>query len=105
MLIRFSPQRSDNELTLAKTGDVLTINGEDFDFSPIPEGATLPAAAISSPFVVGDVTRDGNEISLTLILPHGPNPPFAVAFPDQLTVTEDGPITLPGAAAEETGNE
>ena len=57
--------------------------------------ATLPAEAIDSDWIVGDVSRIDGELHLTLRLPHGPNPSQAVAFPAPLTVLGDGPIPLP----------
>ena len=39
MQITLTPQRRDDTLTLTRSGDVLTINGEAFDFAAIPEGA------------------------------------------------------------------
>lgn len=95
MLIAFSPVRLGETLTASRAGGVLTLNGIEFDFTPLPEGATLPAEAIDSPWIVGPVSRINGELHLTLRLPHGPNPPHAVAFPEPIHVTEDGPIPLP----------
>jgi hypothetical protein len=95
MHITLSPVRLDETLTASRTGDVLTLNGAAFDFGPLPEDATLPAEAIDSPWIVGPVSRIDGELHLTLRLPHGPNPRHAVAFPEPIHVTEDGPIPLP----------
>lgn len=95
MHITLSPIRLDETLTATLAGDVLTLNGEAFDFGPLPEGATLPAEAIDSPWIVGPVSRVDGELHLTLRLPHGPNPSEAVAFPEPVTVTENGLIALP----------
>lgn len=95
MQIKLSPQRLDGTLIASKAGDVLTLNGEAFDFGPVPEGATLPAEAIASDWIVGPVSRIYGELHLTLLMPHGPNPSLAVAFPEPIHVTEDGPISLP----------
>lgn len=96
MKISFSPKRSDDVPTLSKAGDVLIINGEQFDFSSLPDGATLPARKVPCDWIVGPVERVGGELQLTLILPLGP-PPWSdnVSHPQPLTVTADGPITLP----------
>ena len=45
--------------------------------------------------LVGRVEKVDGEVCLTLILPHGQNPSRAVAFPEPITVTEDGPIEVP----------
>lgn len=98
MRISFSPQRRDDELTVIKSGDALTINGVTYDFSPLPDGGTLPREAVDCEWLASDVERIDGKIHLTLILPHGPNPPPEVAFPEAITVTNDGLIALPGAA-------
>lgn len=101
MRIHFSPIRSDLSLTLYKGGDVLVVNGIPFDFGQLPDGATLPANAIGSDVFAGPVERLDGELQVTLLLPHGPNPSSAQAFPQPLTVTEDGPIPLPVGPVEE----
>lgn len=95
MHIKLSPVRLDETLSASRLGDVLILNGQVFDFGPLPEGATLPAEAIDSDWIVGPVSRIDGELHLTLRLPHGPNPSQAVAFPEPIIVTEDGPLELP----------
>lgn len=95
MIISFSPKLLSASLSATRAGDVLTLNGEAFDFGPLPEGATLPAEAIDSVWIVGDVSRIDGVLHLTLRLPHGPTPSEAVAFPRPLVVMVDGKIDLP----------
>ena len=95
MRISFSPQRRDGTLTVSRHGDILTINGVPVDLSAIPDGATLPAEAINSEWIVGPVERIDGVLHLAILLPHGPNPSPAVAFPEPITVTANGPITVP----------
>lgn len=95
MRISFSPQRRVDTLSLSKSGDILTINDTPLDLSGIPDGATLPAEAISNEWIVGPVERIDGVLHVTLALPHGPNPSHAVAFPEPITVTADGPIEVP----------
>ena len=95
MIINLSPQRRDDTLSVTKTGDVLTINGINYDFSQLPEGATLPSEAVDCEFIVGDITRTNGELELTLLLPHGSNPTQEQAFPEPITVLENGPVALP----------
>lgn len=83
------------QLAVSRNHDVLTIDGEVFDFTQLPEGATLPAEAVESEHFFGPVERIDGHLRLTLRLPHGPNPPEHVAFPEPIHVTKDGPITLP----------
>ncbi|MGI3128183.1 hypothetical protein [Nitratireductor sp. PBL-C9] len=103
MQISYSPQRRDASLSLSKLGDVLTVNGEAFDLSVVPDGATLPQEAISSDWFAGPVERIGGELHISLFLPHGPNPSQAVAFPHPITVNDDGPIELPSDEPVEAG--
>lgn len=93
MRISFSPMRRDDQLIVSKAGDILTVNGEQFDFSGLPDGATVPS--VPSLWIVGPVECIDGEIHLTLILPHGPNPSPTIAFPEPVTVTEDGLIAIP----------
>lgn len=95
MIITLAPQRLDVTLTVLVAGDALTINGEVFDFTPLPEGATLPADAVDSIYIVGPVERISGEITLTLLLPYAATPNH-VETPAPIHVTGDGPITLPG---------
>lgn len=94
MHISFTPQRRDDTLTLERTApDRLRINGELFNFGPLNEGDVLPE--VPCEWIVGQVERIDGEVRLTLILPHGPNPSEAVAFPEPIHVTQDGPIAIP----------
>lgn len=96
MRIQFSPQRRDDTLTLELTApDRIRINGELFNFGPLPDGGTIHANEVPCEWIVGDITRIAGEVCLTLILPHEPNPPDHVAFPEPIYVTGNGPIILP----------
>ena len=100
MHITFSPQLRP-PVVYSRAGDILTIDGEAFDFTNLPDGATLPASAISSDMVVGDVSRIDGVLHLTLILPHGTNAPEATRFPEPLTLAGNGLVTLPAYEATE----
>jgi len=95
MKISFSPVRRDDALTLSKSGDVLTINGEAFDFADVPDGATLPREAVTCDWLASDVRRIGGQIQLTLILPHGSDAPPETKFPQPIIVGDDGPVSIP----------
>ena len=95
MRISFSPQRRDDALKALKTGDILTINGAAFDLSGIPDGATLPAEATGSEWFAGPIERIEGVLHVTLLLPAGPSPEPWQAFPESITVTEDGTIDVP----------
>ncbi len=101
MKITLSPQNRQQELTAALAGDVLTLNGTEYDFSQLNGGDVLPADAIDSTWLQGDVTRVGGEIELTLLLPHGSNAPEETRFPAPIHQTTDGDIPLPPYTIEE----
>lgn len=104
MRIAFTPMRRDDTLTVLKVGDVLTINGELFDLSGIPEGATLPQKAVACDWLISDIERVGGQLHLALILPHGAKAPPETLFPVPITLETDGPVLLPPyeSPAEET---
>jgi hypothetical protein len=99
MQISFSPMRRGDTLMLSKSGDVLTINDEAFDFSGLPDGATLPREAVTCEWLASDVERIDGVIHLTLILPHGAQAPAETLFP-ALTIATDGDIAVPAHCAE-----
>lgn len=99
MKISLLPQRRDDSLEVTKSADVFTINGEAFDFSALPDGATIPVGEIPCEWIAGPVERIAGELHLTLILPHGPNPSQAVAFPQPIVSPADGAIALPADPA------
>lgn len=80
--INFSPVRADGKTTATLEGSVLTVNGELFDLSEIPDGAT-----VNHP-VIQKCTRTGDDYELTLTLSHGPNAPQETRFPEPVEVTE-----------------
>lgn len=94
MIFIFSPQRRDDSLNISKIGEILTINGVEYDFTQLPDGATLPRDAIDCEWICGDVNRVDGELVIPILLPHGPNPTHEQAFPEPITVIEDGPINL-----------
>ncbi|SCW88666.1 hypothetical protein [Pseudomonas sp. NFACC05-1] len=96
MRILLSPQRRDDVLEVIKSGDVLTINGEDFDLSPIGDGDTLPREAIASIWFAGPVDRIEGELVLTLLFPNPWNYSQEQAFPAPLENVPNGPVALPG---------
>lgn len=101
MRISFSPQRRDDSLSLERTSpDRLRINGDLFNFNPLNDGDLISEGVVPCEWIIGPIERVDGEIHLTLILPHGPNPSQSVAFPEPITVTEDGPIEIPSDPVE-----
>jgi len=95
MHITFSPQRRDDTLTVTKQGDTLTINGTAYDFSVVPDGATLPKDATDCAWLASDVERIDGVLHLTLILPHGATASEAARFPAPIISPTDGALELP----------
>ena len=95
MLINLSPIRSDNSLEIIRTGETLKINGVPYDFSQLPDGATLPNEAIGCEWIVSDVHRVNGQIELTILLPHGADASESARFPTPINMTTDGQVVLP----------
>ena len=95
MKINLSPQRRDDTLTVTKQGDTLTINGTAYDFSVVPDGATLPKGATDCAWLASDVERIDGVLHLTLLLPHGANASQAARFPQPIINPADGVLELP----------
>lgn len=100
MLIKLLPQRREDTLVVKKSGHVLNVNGEDFDFSPMTEGATLPRAAIASEWFTGDVEMINSELIVSLRLPLPANYSPEQAFPVPLENVPDGPVVFPAPLPE-----
>lgn len=93
MQITFHPTRCDTPLTLARAGDVLTVNGTAYDLGPVTEGSALPAEATGCDWFVGQITRAGGVLALSLALPHGAATPEAARTPWTETLSGDGALT------------
>jgi hypothetical protein len=104
MILNFKPKKRPAPLVLSRSGDTITVNGETFDFSPLPDGATLPREAIGSDWFVGPVERIDGVLHVTLMLPFAPGAPEETRFPAPITLTGDGPVSLPPFSAEEAEN-
>ncbi|WET11885.1 hypothetical protein P3S72_07065 [Pseudomonas sp. D3] len=80
-------------------GDVLTINGEEIDFSGIPEGYRLPGSAVGNKFFVETeyVERKDNALYFTLRLPVDWNSPEEYRNPVEPIVIDarSGPVKFP----------
>ncbi|MFJ2710846.1 hypothetical protein ACIOZM_08130 [Pseudomonas sp. NPDC087346] len=95
MRIKLSPQRRDDTLQVVRSGKVLVINSEPFDFSQMADGDYLPVSAISSPWFAGAVENVEGELILTLLLPLPDNFSPEQAFPADLVDIPDGAVAFP----------
>jgi hypothetical protein len=96
MIIKLSPVRDDAPLAVSRLGDMLTVNNIALDFAQLPDGATLPAEAISSDNVLDPVERIGGKLFVTLRLPHSADAPESVRFPSDIVDPPAGQVLLPG---------
>jgi hypothetical protein len=94
MKIYLSSIRGESTITVSKQADALTINGIAYDFTNIPEGATLPASAVDCEFIIDNIERTNGELHITLMMPHGPDASEAVRFPAPLINPPDGVLEL-----------
>ncbi|MBG6388592.1 hypothetical protein I5I22_30580, partial [Pseudomonas aeruginosa] len=85
----------DEHLSLSRAGDVLTVNGQSFDFTPLPDGGELPAEAIGSEWFAGSAVRRGDRLELILRFPLAADASGAARFPEPLLIEADGPVELP----------
>ncbi|MDI3274888.1 hypothetical protein [Pseudomonas sp. AL03] len=99
MNIRIYGQRFEDGIALSaeKRGEALILNGVEYDFSPLLEGATLPVQAISSEWFIGDATREGGVLTLHVRYPIPANFSPEQATPRDLVDLPDGPVAFPQA--------
>lgn len=95
MIIKMTPQRRDDTLTITKVGKVLIVNGDVFDFGPMNDGDTLPSSAIDSQWFSGDITCENGNLTVCVILPLPINYSPEQAFPKDLVDVADGVVMLP----------
>lgn len=69
MEITFTTQVNFNRLELKKVGEVLIVNGVEYDFSLLEEGATLPTQAIMNCWIYDEVKRESGLVRIKAILP------------------------------------
>ena len=95
MIINLSPQVREDTIKVSKYGDVLVINGNEFDFGPLPEGAYLPVDAIAGEYFVNGVTRVDGQIEITLVFPIPWWAPDEWKFPFPIINPKDGEVQMP----------
>lgn len=93
--ITLSPQFSNASLSIKKIGDTLTINGNQYDFSPLSDGDEIPDDAITNTSIVGSITKSDGVINLTVLMPYNdPEAPESVTHPEPLMLDKDGEVTF-----------
>lgn len=89
------PQRRDDDQVVSVLGDVITLNGVEYDFSPLSDGDFLDSDAFEEGGLVLGAKREGGKLTITMILALGAEPSEAARFPQPLTNVADGPVELP----------
>ncbi|MGZ0702542.1 hypothetical protein [Pseudomonas piscis] len=98
--VKFSPVYTDRLPRIESAsveGYAITINGEQFDFSPLEKGYELSLEAIGSPlFADKAVMSVDGTLSVTLLMPYDEaTATDAIRFPAPVTVTTNGPVDIP----------
>lgn len=94
MIIHLSPQLSSAPVpSVFVTGDTITVDGVEFDFSDLTDPVE-PGAPFIAP-----VYREGEHVVVALVLPHGADPTPEQTFPEPIEVV-DGEVLLPTAPPE-----
>ncbi|MFT0521608.1 hypothetical protein ACMSI7_28725, partial [Pseudomonas faucium] len=96
MIIKLSPVRSDAVIVVSRLRDQLTINGIAWDFTQLPEGASLPAEAVDCADVLDPIYRLDGKLVVSLRLPHAADAPESARFPVDIIDPPDGAVSLPG---------
>lgn len=95
----------DKLLSVHRKGELLYFNETFIDLSVIPEGATLQADGIGSPWISGDIIRTAQGLELFVKLPISPDAPQQARFPKAITNPADGNVHLPGLPTGENPSE
>ena len=90
MQITLTPQFRPEPLVLSVAGSVLTCNGTPTDLAAYTATSEAP-----HDWIVGQPEQVSGAWHVTIVLPHGAEAPEATRFPAPITVTADGPVTLP----------
>lgn len=95
MIIKLSPQVSTKTLSVSRNNDIFTINGEIFDFTPLSEGAILPADAINCDYIFEPVKRVNGELEITFLFPISSEASEEALFPQPIINPPQGEIVFP----------
>lgn len=103
IILLSSVESTDIAPTLEVRGEVVIVNGEEFDFGILPAGYSLPRFSVDSPwFVDSTITRDHDGVlTLPIRFPYPADANETLRFPEPIIVTKDGPVDLPKYIAPE----
>ena len=93
MTLRFAPVRSDDALMLERQGDTLIINGTVVDIAAMADAEDpIDTAQVQSGIL--SVTLHARQYDVLLLLPHAAEAGQAQRWPEPITVTGDGPVSI-----------
>ena len=108
--IKLSPQVNGKEPpVISVQGDILSINGEEFDFSPLQEGESITSDAVKNACVrnmpqeddTDAIYRKDGDIHLGILYPVFWNSPKAARFPNPDVISvSSGSVTFPDATPD-----
>lgn len=101
MKIIFTPVGMEESVIYEKKGDILVVDGEEFDFSRMIDGDIIHSEAIKSTMFRESVERKGGKLNVTLVLPNPRNYSPEQAFPSPMENVPDGIIDLPKGLPED----
>lgn len=79
----------ESDVTAEWNSPILTVNGEDYDLSLVPDGATVEHPVLQT------VEREGDDYTVQLSMPHVHDAPHARRFPDPIVMLTDGVVPFP----------
>lgn len=81
--------------TISVEGAVITIDGQDFDLSPIPVGSMIDGADVHEVIFRGGIEHREDGYHLTILFRTPLQAPRRMAYPETVVTTGDGPVDLP----------
>lgn len=90
-----SPVDGFPEYTLKVKGFIVYIDGEAYDFTPLPDGGRLPIGSVSNDAICGVVRREGDVLTVPIIYPFTAAPNMGFVDPKPITVRSNGPVKFP----------
>lgn len=82
-------------LSVSVAGESITVNGDTLDLSGLVEGEPLDFYELGYPWLADNIRRIDGVIHISLLFPLRYGAPEEARFPAPISVTADGPVTLP----------
>ncbi|HHN1544953.1 hypothetical protein [Pseudomonas aeruginosa] len=94
---QYGPAEFGDYTTVSVSGGVLTVEGRDYAFPDLADGAELTMEDFADPYLVYQVRRRGDTISVWIIYRYPAGATHAARYPEPVPVPGDfdGPVDLP----------